>query len=173
MELLIPGLALVALMVWASTRIKRTAADAFAAEVVETPEFTISKPEGWLSIAAPALPFEAYTKDYAPPPNENLRMGTATVEVSGESLESAAEAAATGAEIVEDYREKVGDVHYRVMTLNRLDGDLEFMELVKLAALDSKVYTFRIKALADAASDADLVGFRRGIQGMLDSFELK
>ena len=73
MELLIPGLALVALMVWASTRIKRTAADAFAPEVIDTPEFSIKKPEGWLSIAVPTLPFEAYTKDYAPSPNEEIR----------------------------------------------------------------------------------------------------
>src|SRR6476469_1316581 len=129
-------------MVWASTRIKRTAADAFDVEVVETAEFTIRKPAGWLSIAVPKLPFEAYTKDYAPPPNEEMRLGTATVEVSYEGLDNAAAAAVDGANIVEELREKVGDVHYRVFTLNRSDNDLELLELVKLAEQNGRVYTF-------------------------------
>jgi hypothetical protein len=168
MELLIPGLALVALMVWASTRIKRTAADAFAPETVETAQFTIKKPAGWLSIAVPTLAFEAYTKDYAPPPNEEMRLGTATVEVSNEDLDAAAEAAIAGAKIVDELREKVGDVHYRILTLNRSNDDLELLELVKLAEQNGKVYTFRIKSLAEPAAD-----FRRDMEGMLDSFELK
>ena len=168
MELLIPGLALVALMVWASTRIKRTAADAFDVEVVETAEFTIRKPAGWLSIAAPTLPFEAYTKDYAPPPNEEMRLGTATVETSTEDLDAVAASLTTGAEVVEEVREKVGDVHYRVLTLNRLEGEREMVELVKLAEQNGKAYTFRIKALADATPES-----RRDMDGMLDSFELK
>jgi len=168
MELLIPGLALVALMVWASTRIKRTAADAFAPETVETAEFSIKKPEGWLSIAVPKLPFEAYTKDYAPPPNEEIRLGTASVEVSKDGPDKAAAAAVDGANIVDELREKVGDVHYRVFTLNRSKDDLELLELVKLAEQNGKVYTFRIKSLAEPAAD-----FRRDMEGMLDSFELK
>src|SRR5687767_8261126 len=48
MELLIPGLILVALMVYASTRIKRTAAAAFDRETVDTEDFIIQKPEGFL-----------------------------------------------------------------------------------------------------------------------------
>ena len=168
MELLIPGLALVALMVWASTRIKRTAADAFAPEVIDTPEFSIKKPEGWLSIAVPTLPFEAYTKDYAPPPNEEIRLGTATVEISSADLDAAAASVISGAEVVEEVREKVGDSHYRLLTLNRSEGDLERVEFIKLAEQNGKAYTFCIKTLPDTTPE-----FRRGIEGMLDSFELK
>lgn len=50
MELLIPGLILVALMVWASTKIKKTAADAFEAELIETERYTLQKPEGFLHV---------------------------------------------------------------------------------------------------------------------------
>src|SRR4051812_6107933 len=139
MELLIPGLALVALMVWASTRIKRTAADAFAAETIDTAEFTIRKPSGWLSIAVPKLPFEAYTKDYAPPPNEDVRLGTATVERSNNSLDLAAEAATVGAEVIDELREKVGEIHYRVLTLHRSDPEPEILEFVKLAEQNGTV----------------------------------
>ena len=66
MELLIPGLILVGLMVYASTRIKRVAAEAFEAETVENEWFSIEKPEGFLNVIAPpdGLEFEAYSKDF-------------------------------------------------------------------------------------------------------------
>src|SRR6185436_16743158 len=65
MEILIPGLALVALMVYVSTRIKRSAAKAFDQEVVETDEFTITKPEGlFIPTDATDLAFAAYSKDF-------------------------------------------------------------------------------------------------------------
>mgnify|MGYP007097599700 CR=1 FL=1 len=53
MELLIPGLILVALMVWASTKIKRSAAQAYAAESIETEYFAIEKPDGLIDLAEP------------------------------------------------------------------------------------------------------------------------
>ncbi|MFN6962528.1 MAG: hypothetical protein ACK4S4_02050 [Pyrinomonadaceae bacterium] len=66
MEILIPGLILVALMAWASTKIKRAAAAAYEAETVTTDEFAIEKPEGIihpLNDDSKYL-FEAYTKDF-------------------------------------------------------------------------------------------------------------
>ena len=66
MELLIPGLILVALMVWASTRIKKNAAAAFDAEVIETESFSIRKPEGFLHVLNDdsGLAFRSYSKDF-------------------------------------------------------------------------------------------------------------
>src|SRR5687768_13991269 len=66
MEILIPGLLLVALMVYVSTRIKRTAADAYEAERIETDEFAITKPEGFIVIESddPEVLFAAYSKEY-------------------------------------------------------------------------------------------------------------
>src|SRR5881392_682596 len=65
MEILIVGLIIVALMVYASTRIKRTAAAAFDAETIETDELTIRKPDGFLHNlnGDPKFAFEAYSKD--------------------------------------------------------------------------------------------------------------
>ena len=54
MEILIPGLILVGLMVWVSTRIKRNAAKAFEREEIETAEFSLTKPEGFLAPVDPA-----------------------------------------------------------------------------------------------------------------------
>src|SRR5215218_1576466 len=83
MELLIPGLILVALMVYASTRIKKTAAEAFEPETVESDEFIIQKPEGFLNVIGgdPAYAFEAYSKEYGGEGAQEFRQGTATVTV--------------------------------------------------------------------------------------------
>ena len=66
MEILILGIILVALMAWASTRIKKNAAAAFDAETVVEPAFTIEKPEGMLHVlnGNPDLAFEAYSKEF-------------------------------------------------------------------------------------------------------------
>ena len=66
MELLIPGLLLVALMVYASTRIKRTAAEAFEPETIETDVFVLEKPEEFLNVINHdlALELQAYSREF-------------------------------------------------------------------------------------------------------------
>lgn len=61
-----------ALMVYVSTRIKRSAAQAFGAETVETEEFRIVKPEGFMHPLRDKseFAFEAYSQDFG---KENLR----------------------------------------------------------------------------------------------------
>ena len=83
MELLIPGLILVGLMVYASTRIKRSAARAFEAETVETAEFTLYKPDGFLSVlnGDPAYIFEAYSKDFGTGDDNNVRAARARIRL--------------------------------------------------------------------------------------------
>lgn len=82
MELLIPGLILVALMVWASTKIKRNAAAAFEPETIETDEFVIKKPDGFLHVVndESRLAFRAYSKEYGK--NELNGDRQATIEAS-------------------------------------------------------------------------------------------
>lgn len=82
MELLIPGLILVALMVWASTKIKRDAAAAFEPETIETDEFVIRKPDGFLHVVNDdsGLAFRAYSKEYGR--NELNGDRRVTIEVS-------------------------------------------------------------------------------------------
>ena len=82
MELLIPGLILVAIMVWASTRIKRNAAAAFDAERVETNDFIIEKPEGFLHVLndTTGLLFRAYSKEFGTVGRTELRQATIEIE---------------------------------------------------------------------------------------------
>lgn len=79
MEILIVGLIVVALMVYASTRIKRSAAQAFDQETVELDDFSLTKPEGFLHVinsGDQAFAFQAYSKDFGKDESENIRQAT-------------------------------------------------------------------------------------------------
>lgn len=72
MEILIVGLAVVALMVFVSTKIKASAAQAFEPERVEKKEFIIIKPQGFMTPveSSSGFAFEAYSRDYG---EKNMR----------------------------------------------------------------------------------------------------
>ena len=82
MEILVPGLILVALMVWLSTRIKRNAAAAFDAERIETEELIVDKPEGFLHVLNDdsGLLFRAYSREFGNVGNRDVRRATIEVE---------------------------------------------------------------------------------------------
>jgi hypothetical protein len=90
MEFVIPGLILVAVMVYVSTRIKRSAAEAYEAETVATELFSIRKPDGFVAIAVPEPPllFQAHTKDFGTGEREQDRLISAAVRRSaGDDLD--------------------------------------------------------------------------------------
>ena len=172
MELLIPGLILVALMVYASTRIKKTAALAFEAETIETDEFIIQKPEGFLTVlnGDPQYAFESYSKEYGATGAENFRKGIANLRIhDGSSVrEAAANLAGPDDAIVSDISEVIGEHRYRVIEIKRIVGGVEFRSLSKLAERNARVYEFQITAIAETTDE-----FMSNIEAMLNSFEIK
>ncbi|MDQ6785720.1 MAG: hypothetical protein M3033_02720 [Acidobacteriota bacterium] len=74
MEILIVGIVVVALMVFVSTRIKKSAAQAFEPEFIERDEFTINKPEGFLTPieARDEFLFEAYSREFGEKKARNI-----------------------------------------------------------------------------------------------------
>src|SRR4051812_15343952 len=66
MELLVPGLIIVALMVYASTKIKRHSVKAFEGEKIEGNGFSLIKPDGFLHNlnTSDESDFEAYSKEF-------------------------------------------------------------------------------------------------------------
>lgn len=82
MEILIPGIILVALMAWASTRIKRNAAAAFDIETVDGGEFLIVKPEGFLHVLNDdsAMAFRAYSKEFGKVGDRDVRRATIEIQ---------------------------------------------------------------------------------------------
>ena len=165
MEFLIPGLILVAVMAYLSTRIKRSAAAAFDAEVIETDEYSIQKAEGFLSVVGSHYLFEAYSKEFGAVADK-MRMATATVTVSDASIDDAV--AAIEDEIVTDTPEKIGERHYRVIEAKRAGDDEGLRVYYKLGAKNGKTYTLEIDVLAEATND-----LIQKAEGMLASFELK
>src|SRR5436189_43661 len=82
MELLIPGLILVALMAWASTKIKKRAADAFEAETVETDRYILQKPEGFLHVLGDSdHEFYAYSREFGEGTSSKIRRATIEIDV--------------------------------------------------------------------------------------------
>jgi hypothetical protein len=92
MELLIPGFILVAVMVWLSTKIKRTASEAFDAEHIEGAGFAIDKPDGFLNrnYDSREYLFDAYSKDFGTEKASNVRAATAVVFSTNEPINEAA-----------------------------------------------------------------------------------
>ncbi|HEX8247003.1 MAG TPA: hypothetical protein VF599_02370 [Pyrinomonadaceae bacterium] len=90
MEIFILGIILVALMAYVSTRIKKSAAQAFEREIVETEDFSLVKPEGFLSPAGgnSGYAFEAYSKDFGEDDAAEYRKATIHVRKNPERGEN-------------------------------------------------------------------------------------
>ena len=171
MELLIPGLILVALMVWASTKIKKTTAAAFEAETVETDEFVINKPDGFLHVlnGDPQYAFESYSKEYGGEGAEDVRRATATVKVTSTTArEEAMRRLNAGNEKIDDRSEVIGERKYRLIETRAVANDIEYRSLFKIAERNGKTYVLTITAIAETTAEA-----MRDIESMLDSFQIK
>jgi hypothetical protein len=172
MELLIPGLILVALMIYASTRIKKTAALAFEAETIETDEFVIKKPEGFLTVIGgdPQYAFEAYSKTFGAEPAEEVRQATANLIVLDEvALDSAvADIISADGEPVSAVSEVVNEHRYRNIETKGSEKGIRQRIFYRLAERNGKLYRLKVKVLADTTPE-----FMRDIHAILASFELK
>src|SRR5262245_480612 len=124
MELLIPGLILVALMVWASTKIKRQAAEAFEPEEIEIDGFAVSKPEGFLHVINSRTNdlFEAYTKDFGEGEEDGIRRATAHITDRGSGLQQAVDNVKGLVEnISDDQQYELGEAHVVQFSGERLE----------------------------------------------------
>lgn len=83
MEIFIVGVIIVALMAYASTKIKKSAAQAYEREMVDAEDFTITKPAGFINPINDdsAFAFEAYTKDFGTDEAKDFRLARARLRV--------------------------------------------------------------------------------------------
>lgn len=170
--ILIPGLILVALMVYASTRIKRSAAKAFEAETVETDEFSIYKPEGFLNVinGDPGYAFEAYSKDFGTGDAEEFRLARAKMRIhQGTELETTvANVKRHVSRIISELAEVIGDAKCRLIEAETEEKGVSFATHYKLIAKDRKTYEMQVVAVQESSDELS-----RKIEKMLDSFSLK
>lgn len=171
LAILIPGLIIVALMVWASTRIKRIAATAFEPETIETDDFVIQKPDGFLNNlnGDPKYVFEAYSKEFGADATD-IRQGRVQLTViEGTAIEQiVASLSDKGDEIVDDATEVIGSTRYRLIEAKRDENGPDLCVTYKIAEKGSRVFTLETIRLAETSDE-----FARKIEAFANSFELK
>ena len=172
MEFLIPGLILVAIMAWASTRIKRNASAAFEAEQVETEYFVIEKPEGFLHVLndKSGLLFRAYSKEFGKVGRSDLRQATIELErhirTGIDSVMSGVKEASESFETENNYKD-AGERAATARTVSVRDG-AEYETLHKFVTRGDDVIEAR-GAMLSEHKDAYL----RNMEEMLVSLRVK
>ena len=171
MELLIPGLLLVALMVYASTRIKRTAAEAFEPETIETDVFVLEKPEEFLNVINHdlALELQAYSREFGVENTADVRQACFAVRrFEGSGIEDVIGFIKDSATIKSDISEVIGERKYRIIEAERIEKGIGYREIYKLAKSGAAVFELKITALEDANDDV-----LRRIETILATFIVK
>lgn len=171
MELLIPGLILVALMVYASTRIKRSAAAAFEPETIETDEFYIEKPDGMLHVlnGDPAKAFESYSKEYGKGAQDNIRQIRAEIiKVKGKSLSSAAADAMRAVDSPSKTDEVIDGRKYSVVEGTSEEREVPLAVTYKLAVSGDSLYQLKVTSAGELDADAE-----GRVVGLVSSFTVK
>lgn len=151
MEILIIGGAIVALMVWASTRIKRSAAAAYEAEAIETEEYTLVKPEGFLAPVETEdfLAFYAFSKEFGEEAGaEKLRQSLIKLKIL---------AGRSGAEIFKERKKSFDtilsdekpDENTFLLCGERSEKDVEKIFYHKIVSANEKIYDLEMAVLAD------------------------
>lgn len=176
MEILIFGGIVVLLMVVISTQIKKSAARAFEREIIETEDFSIVKPEGFMSPLRESSKylFEAYSKDFGDRDERNIWKAQAYLSVLDDSnFAAACEAAKLQAgEILSEKTSDnaAADEKSYLLESEKIEEDAAFYEFRQIVESRSrhKIYELRIavlKAFRDEYSDKT--------SELLNSFHLK
>lgn len=171
LAILIPGLIIVALMVWASTRIKRIAASAFEPETIETDDFVIQKPEGFLHNlnGDPKYAFEAYSKELGAVATD-IRQGRVRLTITDNAGidQIIGGLSDEGEGIIDDVTEVIGPTRYRLIEAKRGENGHDLCVTYKIAEKNSQVYMLETIRLAETSDE-----FARKIEAFANSFELK
>jgi hypothetical protein len=170
MEILIIGAIIVALMVYASTKIKRSAAEAFEEETIETEDFSLVKPEGFLNPVETEeyLAFYAFSKEFGEEGKaEKLRQSLIKLKIlAGRSL----------TEITKDVKnsfdkvlaEEKPDENTFLLKGEKSEKDVETLFYHKVVAAGAQVFDLEIAVLSDYQEK-----YEAKAEKLLESFRVK
>lgn len=171
MEILIPGLILVALMIYASTKIKKSAAQAYEEEFIDRDDFSITKPEGFLNPLNPdsPFPFEAYTKEFGNPPNERLRKALVELRVfRNAKFDDVVEIVRSSAPSVVSDTTRGGERRTQIIQTEESTDNANVSAYHKIVEGDGNVYHLRAWTLPELKDE-----YSGKIETMLESFTVK
>jgi hypothetical protein len=172
MEILIPGLILVALMVYVSTKIKKNAARAYERETIETPEFSIVKPEGFICPVDhdEKYVFAAYSKEYGRDDADAVRQASAEISVfDGANFGEICERAKIDS--VKVISENIGVLNGAKCCVIESDGiekGVSLNAVHKIVAGHGKIYELTVRVLSEHSDD-----YASRISELTSSFMLK
>jgi len=172
MEFLIPGLILVALMVYASTKIKKNAARAYEEEAIETDAFSILKPDGFINPTNgdPRFAFLAYSKEFGTGNSDNIREASAWISIyvddNFDDICDRAKESVT--EIISAKSYQSGGSRHCIIAAESEENGKPIGVYYKIASNDPKVYKLHISVLSEHKDN-----YLRRIEEMIDSFVVK
>jgi hypothetical protein len=151
MEILFIGIIIVALMAYVSTRIKKNAAAAFAVEEIETDEFAMTKPEGFLSPVQNEefLAFYAFSKEFGEDEGaEKIRQGEIKLrKLAGRPLSEIARERLSGFDsVVSDSKDESEAI---TLVGEKSQGDAKLINHHMLVARGDEVFDLEIAILSD------------------------
>lgn len=170
-DVLIIGLIIVGLMVYASTRIKRISKEAFEFERIETDDFVVEKPDGLLNVVAPREPLilDGYSRDFGEENASNVRkVQYSLVRRNGVDMAAAFRDIKSLGEVVSDESLVVDGNKYRDVSLEFSVDNIDYRELYRLCGNADGTFVFKATMLRDAGDELD-----SAIGKMLASFQVK
>lgn len=172
MELLIPGLILVGLMVYLSTKIKKSAAEAFEPEVIETDEYRFEKARGFLHPLnnENAFDLEAYTKEFGEDDARRIRQARGELTINDNATFAEVLKSAKGAVGKVTNEENIKQDEHRICLIDAegTEKGVEMLILHKIIDGGAKVYDLRFALIDDFKDD-----FIDRVEGMRTRFTLK
>ena len=170
MEILIVGVIVVGLMIYTSTKIKKNAAAAFAEEMIETDEFLLLKPEGFLNPVENKdyLAFYAYSREYGEEDAaEKVRQSLIKLKVTaGRNLSEIAKEIKKNFDQLLSEEKEDADTH--LLKGSRTEKEVETLYHHKIVAGNEKIYNLEISILAAYEEK-----FAEGAEKLLESFRVK
>lgn len=169
MEIFFVGLIIVALMVYASTKMKKFTASAFEAETIDAEDFSLVKPEGFLHVISGESKFEfyAYSKEFGKDDaTEEMRCAEIFIKVfANQSIKQIRAGIKNAPENILLNEEKSG-----LIKVEKTISEIEVLEFYKIAETENstKVYELKISVLKEFVED-----YQARIDETFASFSLK
>lgn len=176
MEILIVGVLLVAAMIFVSTKIKKSAADAFEREIIERENFKLVKPKGFISPLNEnsEFAFEAYTKEFGKNDADEFRQAWVNLVVTSDLNFPAA---------IESIRKADGKILSEKLSPDAPDG--QKICLIESEKIDKEVKVKKFYKIVESSKHREIYQLRISvldaykeiysseIREMLDSFVVK
>lgn len=168
MEILFVGIAIVALMAYVSTRIKKSAADAYLPETFDAPDFLLIKPEGFLNPveAKEGLAFYAYSKDYGIENTAKFRQSEIKLRVY--EIDSFREIVANAKKLADKVLSEKNEGDVFLLKTENTEEKVSLEKEHKFVSKNGKVYELEIKTLQETAEN-----YTQRIAETFESFTVK